>query len=162
MSMDRRSWRVLKIDTRHFGEIEVDDSKVVVFKSGIFGFEKLTKYVVLYDNTESESPFAWLQSVEDKDVSLPMVNPMLWFPSYAPEVDDELIATIGDPGELALEVYSVVVIPEDVKKMTTNLRAPILLNQTTKTGIQVIVNDEEYEIKHNLYEQFEKLKEAGE
>lgn len=153
---------MLKITTRHFGEVDIDESKIVEFQNGIFGFENLKQYVVLYDNAENKSPFAWLQAIDDKDICLPMVNPMVWYPEYTPDVDDALIATLGETDSLALEVYSVVVIPEDIKKMTTNLRAPILLNQTTKQGIQVIVNDEEYQIKHNLYDQLQKIKEAGE
>lgn len=153
---------MLKIATRHFGEVEIDESKIVEFEKGIFGFEELKKYVVLYENAEKENPFAWLQAVDDANVSLPMVNPVVWYPGYEPDVDDEVVEKLGDIQTMALEVYTVVVIPEDIKKMTTNLRAPILLNQTTKKGVQVIVNDEEYEIKHNLYDQLMKLKEAGE
>jgi len=77
-------------------------------------------------------------------------------------VDDELIGSIGELKRDDLEIYTVVVIPEDIKKMTTNLRAPIILNTRTKKGIQGIVNDEEYDIRHNLYDQLQALKEAGE
>lgn len=150
------------ITTRHFGEVEIDDNRIVDFKDGIFGFDNLKRFVVLYDSGANESPLAWLQAIDDKDVCLPVVNPMVWYPTYAPDVDDALINSIGDMDSLALEIYTVVVIPDDVKDMTTNLRAPILMNQTTKQGIQVIVNDEEYEIKHNLYEQLQVLKKAGE
>ncbi len=54
------------------------------------------------------------------------------------------------------------VIPEDIKNITTNLRAPIIMNKETRKGIQAVVNDDEYDIRHNLYEQLQKLKEAGE
>ena len=152
----------MEILTRHFGNVDIDENKIVEFNEGIFGFDGLKKYIVLYDGAEEGNPFAWLQSLEDKDVCLPMVNPMVWYPSYAPEVDDEKITSIGDLDEKMIDVFTIVVIPDDIKYMTTNLKAPILINKTTKKGIQAIVNDNEYDIKHNLYEQLEKLKKAGE
>jgi len=86
-----------------------------------------------------------------------MISPMFWFQEYAPDVDDELVASIGDLDPSALDIYTIVVIPDDIKDMTTNLKAPIVINRMTKLGMQVIVNDEEYNIKHNLYEQLEKF-----
>jgi len=151
----------LIIATRHFGEVEIDETKIVEFAKGIFGFEETKKFIVLYDGEEG-NPFAWLQAINEKDICLPMVNPMLWYPQYSPDVDDELIANIGELNQDALEIYTVVVIPEDIKNITTNLRAPIIMNKETRKGIQAVVNDDEYDIRHNLYEQLQKLKEAGE
>jgi flagellar assembly factor FliW len=152
----------LEIATRHFGNVEIDENKIMIFKEGIFGFEDQKEFIVLYDGEEDDNPFAWLQAIKDKDICLPMVNPMAWYPSYSPDVDDEKLASIGDLDETALDVYTIVVIPDDIKDMTTNLRAPIIFNKETRNGIQVIVKDDEYDIKHNLYEQLEKLKKAGE
>ncbi len=150
----------MKIDTRHFGEVEIDDEKIVKFGKGIFGFDDIHEFAVLYEG-EQGAPFAWLQAVNDKNVCLPMVNPMMWYPSYSPDVDDELIGEIGELDQNLLEVFSVVVIPEDITQMTTNLKAPILINHDSKKGIQVIVNDD-YDVRHNLYDQIQLLKKAGE
>jgi len=152
----------MEILTRHFGTVDIEADKVIEFKEGIFGFGELKTFVILYDGAEEGNPFAWLQSVQEKDVCLPMISPMFWFQEYAPDVDDELVASIGDLDPSALDIYTIVVIPDDIKDMTTNLKAPIVINRMTKLGMQVIVNDEEYNIKHNLYEQLEKLKKAGE
>jgi len=160
--MDEKELVILEILTRHFGSVDIDENKIVEFREGIFGFDELKKFIVLYDGAEEGNPFAWLQALEDKDVCLPMVNPMAWYPSYAPDVDDDKIASIGELDQDVLDVYTIVVIPDEIKDMTTNLRAPILINKTTKKGVQVIVNDDEYDIKHNLYDQLEKLKKAGE
>lgn len=152
----------MEILTRHFGTVDIEEDKIVGFNEGIFGFDTLKKFIVLYDGAEEGNPFAWLQSVEEKDVCLPMISPMFWFQEYSPDVDDELISQIGDLDPQALDLYTIVVIPDDIKDMTTNLKAPIIINRETKKGMQVIVNDDVYDIKHNLYEQLEKLKKAGE
>lgn len=152
----------MDIVTRHFGNVSIEEDKIVTFADGIFGFEDLKEYVVLYDGREEGNPFAWLQAIKDKDVCLPLINPMAWYPEYEPEVDDEKIECINLKDQGDLDVYTVVVIPEDIKAITTNLKAPILINRESHLGIQVIVNDDAYALKHNLYEQMEALKKAGE
>lgn len=152
----------MEILTRHFGKVDIEEEKIVNFQEGIFGFDSLKKFIILYDGAEEGNPFAWLQAIDSQDVCLPMISPMYWFQDYSPDVDDELIGSIGDLDPSALDLYTIVVIPDDIKAMTTNLKAPIIINRETKQGIQVIVNDDEYNIKHNLYEQLEKLKKAGE
>lgn len=151
----------MEITTRHFGTVTIDEHKIITFDDGIFGFAENKRFILLYDNQEEGTPFVWMQSVEDKELCLPMINPLTWFPEYAPEVDDEEIGSLQLESQDSLEVYTIVVIPDDIESLTTNLRAPILINQVNKKGCQVIVQDEEYGVRHNLYEQIMKLKEAG-
>lgn len=149
----------MKILTKHFGEVEISEDKVLTFEKGVFGFEENKKYIILYDNNENENNvFCWLQSVEDVNISLPIINPMLFYPTYSPEVSDEEVLKLGELEENRLEVYSVVVIPEDITKMTINLKAPIIINNKTKKCAQLIAEGDNYEIRHNLYEQFEIMK----
>lgn len=142
----------MKLKTRHFGEIEIEEANIVTFKQGIFGFSSLCKHIVLYDDSSEGNPFAWLQSIEEEEFCLPLISPLQWFPSYSPEIEDELVASIGELDESLLDVYTVVVIPEKIEDMTTNLKAPILINRETKQGIQVIADNDEYQLRHNLYE----------
>jgi len=41
------------LKTKHFGEINIDESKIIEFKDGIPGFENLKRYVVLYDGDKN-------------------------------------------------------------------------------------------------------------
>lgn len=149
----------MKIVTKHFGEVEIDDSKVVDFESGIFGFEDEKRFVMLYENEQTQNGLCWMQSIKTQDLALPVVNPIFWFPEYSPEVADEQVEKIGELVEDDLNLFSVVVITDNIESMTINLKAPILVNIKTKKGMQVIVENDEYQIKHNLYEQMSRLKE---
>lgn len=153
----------MKIQTKHFGEIEIEEDKIVKFFGGIFGFEKIREFVLLYEAKEEPEilTFAWLQAVEEPAVCLPLINPMLWFDNYEPDIDDEVIETLGELDRDALDVYSVVVVPEDITTMTTNLLAPVVINRATKKGAQVIVNNEGYQVKHNLYDKVTEKIEAS-
>lgn len=150
------------INTKHFGEVEIDEANILEFPEGIFGFQDEKRYVILYDNLEGGGPFSWLQSLDVRHTALPLINPMNYFPQYNPEISFKDIEKIGELKEEDLILFSVVVVPENIEKMTTNLKAPIVVNVKTRKGIQVIVQDEDYEIKHNLYNQMKQLQEAGE
>lgn len=150
----------MQIKTKHFGEVEIDESRLITFKEGIYGFEEHKKFVLLCDNDE-KAAFSWLQCLDDADLALPLISPILWFPNYSPEIADELIESIGELKEEDLSIYSVVVVPENIENMTTNLKAPILINVKTKKGIQVIVEDD-FAVKQNLYDQVKLMEEAGE
>ncbi|MDA3847841.1 MAG: flagellar assembly protein FliW [Vallitaleaceae bacterium] len=153
----------MKVKTKHFGEVTIEDNKLVTFEEGIYGFEELRQYVILYDNEDNEmQAFCWLQSVDDSDICLPMVNPVSWFPTYSPEIDDKLILRIGKLEETDLSVFSVIVVPGKFEDITANLKAPIIVNNKTLKGIQVIVEGEEYQVRHNLYEQIQAAKKDGE
>lgn len=136
------------VETKYFGKIEIDKEQIITFKDGIFGFNQYHEYTILFAN----DILCWLQSIEKRNIVLPMIVTPLVFPDYSPDVDDELILRIGDLNQEDLVVYNTIVVPEDVQKMTTNLRAPIIINSKTNKGIQVILDSDEYNIKHDLYE----------
>lgn len=153
---------MIKIKTKHFGEVELGKEKIIRFEEGIFGFEGEKEFALLYDNETDSNPFCWLQSVANRDVCLPMINPLDWYESYTPEIDDQMILKIGELDQQLLDIFTVIVIPNDIEKMTTNLKAPILINIKSHQGIQVIVNDDQYMVRHNFYEQVQKLAQEGE
>lgn len=152
----------MKLLTKHFGEIELSEDKLITFEEGIFGFESLKKFVLLYDNDVEENPFCWLQSAEDVEVALPLIKPMTWFLDYNPEVPNEAVGSIGELKAEDLDVYTVVVIPSDITQMTTNLKAPILVNIKTHKAIQAIANDDIYDLRVNLYNQIKAGQQAME
>lgn len=147
------------INTKHFGSIEINKEDIIVFEDGIPGIKGSTHYALLI-NSEDESPFFWLQSVDEKEVAFALVNPVAVYPEYAPKVDIEVVKRLGEPREEDLIVCCIVVVPEDITKMTVNLKAPLVMNRETQKGIQVVVDNEEYQIRHNLYEQILKLQQG--
>lgn len=151
----------MKLQTKHFGEVEVEESKVVTFDKGIFGFEEEKKFILFYEDEESPNGLCWMQSLNNADLALPVVNPIFWYPDYSPEVDDSLVEELGELKEEDLQLFSVVVIREKIEDMTCNLQAPMIINYKTMKGMQVVVKGDMYGIRHNLYEQMQKIK-AGE
>lgn len=52
----------------------------------------------------------------------------------------------------------VLTVPSDLTKMTANLKAPLVINTDTRKGCQIIVNNEEYQVRYNVYDYVQSLK----
>lgn len=142
----------MKINTKVFGEVEIADDKIIHFPSGIVGFPELTEFTLLHDEEKGVGSIHWLQSIQEPGFAMPVMDPLLVCPEYNPEVDDELLKPLGglDPEEILVLVT--VTVPSDLKKMSVNLRGPIIINAAAKKACQVIVEGEGYQVKYPIYE----------
>ena len=148
----------MKIDTKYFGEIEIGNEKIVHFDNGILGFEDYKDYTILYDiDADSKSFFSWLQSIDEKMLAFPIVNPFKADENYNPHVNDEMLKPIGDYSDEDLAVFLMATIPFLVEAFI--IRGALIFTDVslTSTGIVAIRNtaksSSEYEIKHKLIKQ---------
>lgn len=149
--------------TKHFGEIDLDESKIIFFENGILGFEEYKKYTIIYDNGEEETTdVAWLQSLEEPSLAIPVMNPFFVKDDFNPEVNDELLKTLGDMSPEDIVVLVSITVPTDITKLSVNLKAPFIINAGTKKGAQVIVENQSYEVKYHFYDKLKAIKEAKE
>ncbi len=152
----------MDLNTVRFGQIQIDDESILTFDNGIYGFEDLKKFAII-NCTETE-PIFWLQSVEDGDVSLPIIDPFIIKEDYVIDVDDKELMSIGTEKEEDIIVYNVVVLPEDITKITINLVAPIIINISNNKAKQVILGlEQDTSVKYpaftplmNYYKEVEK------
>jgi flagellar assembly factor FliW len=138
---------MVKVQTKAYGSIEVEERQRIVFPQGLFGFEELKEYVLL---DAERQPFYWLQSVEQKQVAFVLINPFLIRPDYELNVSSEELMDIGiDSPEKAL-IFTIVTIPADGGPMTVNLQGPLAINRDTREGKQAILNDSRWKTKHDI------------
>lgn len=150
--------------TKFFGEVELDDDKILEFPNGIIGFEEYKRYAILYDiEKEDETRISWLQSLDEPLLALPVVDPLGVTSEYAPMIEDELLKPLNDPADEDLIFLLILTVPSDMKKVTANMKAPIIINAKERKGVQLIVENADYPVKFNVYESVQKMKEkAGE
>ncbi len=142
------------IQTKCFGEVEIADDKIITFDSGILGFEDYKKYTILYDVECKEDNISWLQSIDEPGLALPVISPLMVKPDYNPVVEDTLLDPLGGITEENMAVFLVMTVPADLKAMSVNLKAPLIINADSKKGIQVIVENQDYSIKYKIYDLF--------
>lgn len=142
------------VKTRHFGEVDLDEEKVIYFEHGILGFEDCKKYAILYNNEGGKKPeISWLQSLDEPALAIPVISPFLIKPDYNPTVEDELLRTLGEITPDNIIILVSVTVPADITKISANLKAPFVINTDLRKGCQVIAENEDYEIKHYFYKQ---------
>lgn len=135
----------MKIETKYFGEVEVDEKDCIDFPNGLPGFESYHSFVLLPVD-ELGSYFA-LQSVEEAGVSLVVTNPYLFYKDYEFEIDPENLGILSHED---VAVYNVVTLQDPFEKSTLNLQAPIVMNTKKREAKQLILNQAEYHTKHPL------------
>lgn len=149
------------VKTKHFGEIDLSEDKILTFDNGIMGFEDCKKYTILYDSEKAERPvISWLQSLDEQALALPIISPLYVKEDYNPMVEDELLDSLGELTEDNLALFVTMTVPSDLTKMTCNLKAPIVINADTRKGCQIVADNADYAIKYPVYEKFAKNKEG--
>jgi flagellar assembly factor FliW len=114
----------LTIESSRFGRVEIESHAVVEFPEGLIGLGG-TRYALLAN--DPDTPFAWLQSLEDPSLALPVTNPHRFFADFAVEVIDEDAERLGLDASSAMDVYVTVRAAPALEDFTANLKAPILV-----------------------------------
>ncbi len=139
-----------KVNTLRFGDIEIDEKKVVHFAHGLPAFEDEHEFAIIpYDE---ESPYVFLQSLTTPDLAFLMTVPFLFFPDYSFEIDDENLKELAIGSQDDIDIYTLITIPNgSVPDMTTNLMAPVVINTNTMQAKQIVLEKSGYVTKHRLF-----------
>ena len=141
----------MKILSRKFGEIEIDDDKILVMPEGLPGFDGFERFVLLED--PKTAPFCWFQSVDEPNLSMIVMNPFLFKPDYELDLDGFIGTRDWEnttPDDLIVYVVVNVSEKENETKITANLMGPLIINQKNKEVIQAVISDTTYSHQHNV------------
>ncbi|MGE7917505.1 flagellar assembly protein FliW [Viridibacillus sp. NPDC093762] len=138
----------MKIQTAYMGEIEVEASQIIYFEHGIPGFEDEKQFVLL--PVESNDMFFVLQSLETAELAFIITNPYTVTTNYSFELEDSIVHALQIQDEKEVAIFAIVSLKETIEQSTINLKAPIVLNTTNYKAKQVILNNENFAIRHLL------------
>lgn len=137
------------IETERFGNIELGDKRILEFPLGLPGLEEMRKFIIL--EVDESKPLYWLQSTENKYISLPVMIPFEFLDDYYLDIRGSELKELDIETEQDLLILNVVVIPNEVKDMTANLAAPIVINVRTGIGKQIIIDAKEMPIRFPIF-----------
>lgn len=141
------------INTKAFGEVEITDDKIITFPGGIIGFPDMKCFTLLHDEEHGVSAgIRWLQSLEEPGFAMTVMDPLAVKEDYNPEIDDELLAGIGEVTPDNLLVLVTVRVPADLTQMSVNLQGPIIINVDERKACQVIVDADTYPVRFPIYD----------
>ena len=148
----------MKVATKAYGLIEVNEDQRITFPQGLLGFETYRDYVLL---DAEQQPFYWLQSVDAEHIAFVLVNPFLFRSDYEMNIDNEELLPIGitEPGKAV--IFSIVTIPPDNSAMTANLQGPLVINRENRQGVQVVLTDSRWKTKHDIIAELNAAKKEG-
>ena len=141
----------MKLDTKHHGIIDYEEKDIISFKKGLPGFEYLKKFIVY--SVEENNIFSILQSIEECGIGIPVLSPFTVCKDYEVKLTDDQISSLKIKSEKDVWILNTVTISSDYKEITTNLRAPIVINIKEGIGEQIILKNEDYKIKHPIFQE---------
>jgi flagellar assembly factor FliW len=124
----------MKLQTEQFGEIEYAEENVINIEKGLFGFEDLTRYLLV--QTEN-TLFYWLNAIDEPTIAFPMVGINVLDDTY--------------PQEENCEPFGIVTMDPDPLKITVNTKAPLYIDQENKVGRQKILDRDKYSVNYKLF-----------
>jgi flagellar assembly factor FliW len=140
----------VKVATKAYGVIDVDERQKITIPAGLFGFEAFKDYILL---DAERQPFYWLQSTEVERAAFILVSPFLFRPDYELDISDEDLAEIGIADPQKALIFSIVTIPPGGGPMTANLQGPVIINRETRQGKQAILTDPRWKTRHNIMDE---------
>lgn len=145
---------MVNVKTTRFGDIEVNEADIVQLPTGLIGFPELKSYVLL--DHDKDSPFKWLQSLDDGAIAFVLINPLMFKPDYLVEVSEAEVADLALENEEDAIISVIITMPSNPQNMTANLKAPLVFNLKNRRGKQLILNASEYTTRHNIMEEVKK------
>lgn len=132
-----------------YGTIDYQEKDLLIFRDGLFGFPKLTRYLLLRMNNDDDS-ILLLLSVEQCEIVFVLINPFFLCPDYTPELAPEELVYLDAQNGDELSYYTICVVRTNYLENTVNLKCPLVINPKTRQGIQVILKNSSYEYRHKL------------
>lgn len=133
--------------TRYFGEIEYEESDILLLPDGLFGFEDEKEYILIHLE-DNNSSFLCMQSLNDEKLAFILTNPFHFLPDYNPELSKEDTKALKLSEDTPVSFYALCVLHEVINDSTMNLKCPIIINLTTRQARQVILENPSYQFKH--------------
>ena len=138
----------MKIQTSRFGELEVNEERLLHFGKGILGFPEQTRYALI--QTGRDSGFYWLQAVDRAELAFVVCDPRLFVADYRVGVKAEELAQMGLEDVESAQVF--VIVNKVGRTLTGNLQGPLVINVQTRQGRQLVLSDRRYTTRHQLME----------
>ena len=135
----------MKVSTSRFADVNIEANDILLFRSGLIGFEDCQHWVILADG--SNEAVAWLQSMNRSDIALPVVSPRRFLPDYQVRAEgrDLDCLQLGDIDQ----AFVLCVVSNSAEALTVNLKAPVIVNLERRLGCQIMTCDDQ-PLQHEL------------
>jgi flagellar assembly factor FliW len=142
----RENGEFMDIQTSRFGNLTIEDERIMTFERGLLGFPSQTRFALI--QTGQESYFFWLQSVDEPNLAFVVADPSIFFKDYDVPLREE---TLTDLKITDISFAQVFVICNRVGEwLTGNLLGPIVVNASNRLAQQVVLTEKKWTTRQPL------------
>jgi flagellar assembly factor FliW len=142
----------MQIESTRLGMVEIGEDTVITFADGLPGLPGEQWGLIA---TDENSPFFWLQSIEEAEVAIPVTSPWLFFGDYQVKVSDDEASRLGLGESGDAYIVCVVRAAETLDDFTVNLVSPLVIHASSRQGRQVLNDAGGYSVRHPLFSEVE-------
>jgi flagellar assembly factor FliW len=133
------------VSSARFGDIECEETDLLVFPAGLVGLTYLTRFALLPSLTNPD--VYWMQSADEPRFALPLLTTRRLGDDYRPALAADDLQAIGMTEGVEPEVF--VVINRIDGRLTANLRGPVLINPEKMLARQAVLAGD-FDLRHPL------------
>ncbi|MCC0632898.1 MULTISPECIES: flagellar assembly protein FliW [unclassified Clostridioides] len=120
----------------------------VTLKKGILGFENLREYELL--DIENNDILKEFNSTEEDCIGFIVVSPFEIIKEYEIVLNQDTIEKLEVKSPNDIMLLNIITLGQTLEESTVNMKAPIVINVRNNFGMQIILQDEKYSIRHPL------------
>ena len=128
--------------------VAVADIPVIELPDGLPGYPDAREFVL--ERLDDLGALGTLRALGDHGPAFYVVPPAVWFPDYAPVLDEMTCATLDLVDATDALLLLVVTMGERPADATANLMAPLVVNARTRRGAQVVLSGTAYSVHQPL------------
>jgi flagellar assembly factor FliW len=148
----------VKVTTARFGELEITEEQIYTLTAPIPGFPATKSFFFI--QKENIAPFQWMQSIEESDLTFVVVEPRHFFHDFSPAIGNTELKELGLARVEEAMLMAIVVLPEDMTKMTANLRGPLVINGAARRMKQVFTESDRWTVRESIVEGIRRKEQA--
>jgi len=131
--------KMLTVSSSRFGEIKADPDKIITMTSPFLGFPDSKRFILIPHG--EETPFMWLQSLDDPQLAFVVIPALILAPDYQPVLPAQTRQELKAGAEDELNILLLLTIPHgNPQNMTANLLGPLMINPAQRLAKQIILD----------------------
>jgi flagellar assembly factor FliW len=136
----------MNVQTTRFGDVEIDESRIINFPAGLLGFSNFKRYALL--QPDDEGIFFWLQSVDAPELAFVVTDPCLWVSEYQAQIRKEQMEQLHLASIDDAQVF--VIVNKYDQTLTANLQGPLVINVASRDATQLVLADKRWTTRHEI------------
>ena len=147
----------MNVQTTRFGNVEVDESRIITFTGGLLGFSNFKRFTLL--QPDDEGVFFWLQSLDATELAFVVTDPSLWVKDYQATIRRDQMEELRLDSLEEAQIF--VIVNRYEGALTANLQGPLVVNVKNRDAVQLVLAEKRWSTRHEIVQLAESVRAAS-